>query len=143
MRATAVAVAGALTAIGGLHAVWSHSPWPCRDRTEFAELVVGVRPERVPSAGLCLGVAGLLGSAAYLVGARGGVLPAAGPRRLRAAGAAGVAGVLLARGVGGPVLFGSGRVGRSARFVRMDRRLYSPLCVALGAGAAVVAAGGQ
>ncbi|MEU3574417.1 DUF3995 domain-containing protein, partial [Kitasatospora sp. NPDC036755] len=59
------------------------------------------------------------------------------PRRLRRAGVRTVAGVLLARGVAGPVVFG--RAGeRSERFRRLNVRYYSPLCVALGAGAAAV-----
>lgn len=143
VRATAAAVAGTLAAVGGLHAVWAYSPWPWRDRARFADAVVGVGPEAMPSGGMCLGVAGLLGAGAYLVGARGGVVPASGPRWVRAAGAAGVAGALLVRGVGGPALFAAGHPARSTRFVRLDRRVYAPLCVALGAGAAVVAAGGE
>ncbi|KDN85735.1 DUF3995 domain-containing protein [Kitasatospora cheerisanensis] len=139
VRVTAAAVAGTLAAVGALHLVWARSPWPCRDRERFAELVVGVGPEQLPSAGACLGVAGLLGAAAGLVGSRGGVLPPVGPRRLRTAGAAAVAGVLLARGLAGPVAFAR----RSPAFVRLDRRLYAPLCLALGTGAAAVAAKGR
>ncbi|MFJ5923956.1 DUF3995 domain-containing protein [Kitasatospora sp. NPDC092948] len=143
MRATAGVVAGTLAALGGLHAVWARSPWPCRDREQFADLVVGVTPDRLPSPQACLGVAGMLGAGAYLVAARGGLLPAVGPRRLPAVGSAGVAAVLLARGSVGPLLFGTGRVPRTPRFVRLDRRVYAPLCAALGAGAALVAANGR
>jgi hypothetical protein len=143
VRVTAAAVAGTLVAVGGLHAVWSRSPWPWPDRERFADAVVGVGPDGLPSAAACLGMAGLLGAGAYLVGARGAVVPHRGPRWLRAAGASGVAGALLLRGVAGPALFGSGRVPRSPRFVQLDRRVYAPLCVALGAGAAAVAAGGH
>ncbi|MFF4338436.1 DUF3995 domain-containing protein [Kitasatospora sp. NPDC001540] len=139
VRRTAVAVAGTLAAVGGLHALWARTPWPCRSRAEFADLVVGTTPEQLPSAAACLGVAGLLGTGAYLVAARGGALPATGPRWLRTAGTAGVATVLLARGLAGPRLL----TDRSPRFVRLDRRLYAPLCTALGAGAAVVAARGR
>ncbi|MFC6598124.1 DUF3995 domain-containing protein [Kitasatospora paranensis] len=143
VRAVGAVTAGALAAVAGLHAVWSRSPWPLADRADFADAVVGVGVERVPTPAMCLGVAGALGAAAGLVGARAGVLPAAGPRVLRTAGAAGVAGVLLARGSIGPVLYGRGRIVRTERFVRLDRRYYAPLCLVLGAGAAVVAAGGR
>jgi hypothetical protein len=51
--------------------------------------------------------------------------------------------VLLARGSAGPVLFTGGRVERSERFLRLDRRYYSPLCLVLGAGSAVVAVAGE
>ncbi|GGQ50784.1 DUF3995 domain-containing protein [Kitasatospora griseola] len=134
-----MAVAGTLAALGGLHAVWSRSPWPCRDRDRFADLVVGVAPEQLPSAQACLGVAGLLGTAAYLVAARGGALPAIGSRRLRTTGTATVAGVLLTRALVGPLAFAH----RTPAFVHLDRRVYAPLCLALGTGAAVVAARGK
>jgi hypothetical protein len=135
-------VTGALAAAGALHAVWTRSSWPLRDRAEFADVVVGVGVEQAPTPAMCAEVAGALGAAAYLVGARAGVLPAIGPRWLRTGGSATVAGVLLTRGIGGLVLSTSGRIPRSARFLRLDRRYYSPLCIALGTGAAVVAARG-
>ncbi|MFE7524878.1 DUF3995 domain-containing protein [Kitasatospora sp. NPDC057542] len=140
IRATGAAVSAALAAVGALHAVWAVTPWPLRTPEEFADTVVGAG-EGVPPAAACVAVAGLLGAAAYLVGAEAGVLPAVGPRSLRRAGVRTVAGVLLARGLGGPVLFG--RVSeRSDRFRRLNVRYYSPLCAALGAGAAVVAGAG-
>ncbi|MFC9326770.1 DUF3995 domain-containing protein [Kitasatospora sp. NPDC057015] len=142
VRSTGAAVATALAVTGALHAVWAATPWPLRTEAEFADAVVGVGAEGLPSAAACLAVAGALGSAAYLVGARAGVLPAAGPGWLRTAGTGTVAAVLLARGAAGPLLFGSGRVERTERFRRLDRRYYSPLCLALGAGAGVVAAAG-
>lgn len=134
-------VAAALAGTGALHAVWAVTPWPLKSPEEFADTVVGTG-EGVPPTAACLAVAGLLGSAAYLVGAQAGVLPSAGPARLRRAATRTVAGVLLARGAGGLALFGSGLVERTERFARLDRRYYSPLCLALGAGAAVVAAAG-
>ncbi|MEV7772423.1 DUF3995 domain-containing protein [Kitasatospora sp. NPDC086791] len=136
VRATGVVVSGVLAATGALHAVWAVTPWPLRTPEEFADTVVGAG-EGVPPAAACVAVAGMLGAAAYLVGAEAGVLPGVGPARVRRAGVRTVAGVLLARGVGGPALFG-GAVERSERFRRLDRRYYAPLCVALGAGAAAV-----
>ncbi|MFJ6616299.1 DUF3995 domain-containing protein [Kitasatospora sp. NPDC091335] len=139
-RATGGVVAAALAATGVLHAVWAVTPWPFGSAEEFADSVVG-QGDGVPPAAACLAVAGALGAGAYLVGSEAGVLPAVGPRRLRRAGVRTVAGVLLARGVAGPVLFG--RVDeRSERFRRLNARYYSPLCVALGAGAAAVARAG-
>ncbi|MEV0537051.1 DUF3995 domain-containing protein [Kitasatospora sp. NPDC050463] len=138
VRATGTAVAGVLAATGALHAVWAVTPWPARSPQEFADTVVG-RGDGVPPVAACLAVAGLLGTAAYLVGAEAGVLPAVGPRRVRRAGLRTVAGVLLARGAAGPLLFGE--LGeRTQRYKRLNTRYYSPLCLALGAGAAVVAA---
>lgn len=140
VKAAGGVVAAALGATGVLHAVWAVTPWPLGSPEEFADTVVG-RGDGVPPASACLKVAAALGAGAYLVGAEAGVLPGVGPRRLRRAGVRAVAGVLLARGVAGPVVFG--RVSeRSERFRRLNVRYYSPLCVALGAGAAVVAGAG-
>ncbi|WP_405013531.1 DUF3995 domain-containing protein [Kitasatospora sp. NBC_01539] len=143
VRVAGAVTAGALAVVGGLHGVWARGSWPLADRAELADAVVGVAPEEAPTAAMCGAVAGLLGAAAYLVGARSGVLPAVGPERLRRAGAGTVAGVLLARGVLGPVVFGGGLVPRTERFRRLELRCYAPLCVALGTGAAVVARGGR
>ncbi|MFJ7911082.1 DUF3995 domain-containing protein [Kitasatospora sp. NPDC096204] len=141
VRAAGGAVAAVLGATGVLHAVWTVTPWPLGSAAEFADAVVG-RGDGVPPVSACLAVAGALGAGAYLVGAEAGVLPAVGPRRLRRAGVRTVAGVLLARGLAGPVVFG--RVSeRSERFRRLNARYYSPLCVALGAGAALVAGAGS
>nr|WP_223242672.1 DUF3995 domain-containing protein [Streptomyces sp. CBMA123] len=121
---------------GALHVVWAVTPWPLRTAEEFADTVVGAGAG-VPPAGACLAVAGLLGTASYLVAAEAGVAAPVGPPGSRRAGVRAVAGVLLARGLAGPVVFGRSS-GRSARFRRLNVRYYSPLCVALGAGAAAV-----
>ncbi|MFI6155793.1 DUF3995 domain-containing protein [Kitasatospora sp. NPDC051170] len=136
VKATGVVVAAGMGVVGALHAVWAVSPWPLRTPEEFADVVVGTG-EGVPPAAACLGVAGLLGAASYLVAAEAGVVPAVGPARVRRAGVRTVSAVMLARGVGGLALFGT-VVERSERFRRLDRRYYSPLCLALGVGAAVV-----
>ncbi|MFE3502903.1 DUF3995 domain-containing protein [Kitasatospora sp. NPDC059160] len=141
VKAAGGVVSAGLAVTGALHAVWTVTPWPLRTPEEFVDTVVGAG-EGPPPPSACLVVAGLLGTASYLVAAEAGLLPAAGPRGLRRAGLqrAGVrtaAGVLLARGLTGPVVFG--RLSeRSARFRRLNLRYYSPLCVALGAGAAAV-----
>ncbi|MFJ9695006.1 DUF3995 domain-containing protein [Kitasatospora sp. NPDC101183] len=136
VKATGVAVAGTMAGVGALHAVWAVTPWPLRTPEEFADVVVGAG-EGLPPAAACLGVAGLLGAASYLVAAQAGAVPAVGPARLRRAGVRTVSAVMLARGVGGLALFGTA-LERSERFRRLDRRYYSPLCLALGAGAAAV-----
>lgn len=86
----------------------------------------------------CLAVAGLLGVAAELIADRvpfGGSVAVA---RMRRVGVAGVATVLGVRGALGVL----GQTQRavpwtpSAQFVRLDRRVYGPLCLALAAGSA-------
>jgi hypothetical protein len=134
IRVVGVVVAAALLLVGLLHLVWTTSTWPLAGREDFARLVVGVPVDRLPSAGLTAVVAGLLLAAAYLVGAAAGVWPGVGPRWMVRVGVAVVAGVLLVRGGGG---FGADLYTPSyapADFVRLDRILYSPLCLALGLG---------
>ena len=105
--------------------------FPFADHDALADSVVGA--EAVPSPGACVAVASLLTVATALVAGA-----PIGPRRLRRLGVATVAGVLTVRGVAGF----SGRTdllspgSTSARFRRLDRAFYSPLCLALAAGAA-------
>ncbi|MDY0815013.1 DUF3995 domain-containing protein [Kitasatospora purpeofusca] len=139
VRTVGTAVAGVLAGTGVLHALWTVTPWPLRTPEEFADAVLGTG-EGVPPAAACAAVAGLLGAASYLVAAEAGAVPAVGPARLRRAGVWTVSAVLLTRGAGGLMVFGGERALRSERFRRLDARYYSPLCLALGTGAAVVAA---
>lgn len=123
---------GVLSGLAALHVAWGlGSTWPCADADALAETVVG--GSTVPPPVACFAVAGALGTAAALVSG----VPTRFPRLLTL-GQAGVASVLGARLV-------LGFLGRanlvspdapSPQFQRLDRRLYSPLCLALAAGAA-------
>lgn len=127
---TRTAAAG-LAAIAGVHFAWgTGSAWPARDRAALADAVVGRRDGEVPSPAACFFVAGLLAIAAALLGT-----PPAVAARVRRAGVRTVVAVLALRG-------GVGLAGRtdllspgssSARFRSLDRRFYSPLCLALAA----------
>jgi uncharacterized protein DUF3995 len=126
--------AATLLALAGLHAVWATgSSWPAKDRVALAELMAGRAGGSVPPAAACTTVATLLTIASVLVSGRPRRLPA-----LQRAGAHAVAAVLGVRGACGM----AGRTdlvspGSTApRFWRMDRRYYSPLCLALAAAAA-------
>lgn len=120
-----------LLAIAGLHLNWaSGSTWPLPDRESLADEVAGRPDSPPPSATACLVVAGLLTTAATLVAGR----PRSAPGLSRL-GAAGVVATLATRG-------GFGMAGRtdmlvpgsaSERFRARDRRIYSPLCLALAA----------
>ncbi|WP_205354091.1 DUF3995 domain-containing protein [Embleya scabrispora] len=128
---------GSLTALAGLHVAWGlGSSWPLPDRESLSDAVVG--QSSVPGPVACFVVAGALGTAALLVAGR----PRSRPAVARL-GAFGVAGVLGLRGVLGL----AGRTdlaspgSSSARFRRLDRVAYSPLCLALAAGSAVAAGG--
>ena len=125
------ATAASLFSLAGLHVAWGRgSSFPCSRRDDLSEAVVGRRD--VPSPGACFAVAGALTVAALLVAD----VPVV-PRGVQRAGVTGVAAVLAGRAAlgfaGRTDLASPGSV--SSRFRRLDRRIYSPLCVALAAGA--------
>ena len=131
------AASGALAAISGLHVLWARgSSFPFASGDALADAVVG--SPAVPSSAACLVVAGALALASGLVAG----LPVV-PRPLRRPGIATVTAVLAVRGVVGlagrtdPLSPGSA----SARFRRLDRRCYAPLCLALAAGSATALRG--
>ncbi|WP_199443039.1 DUF3995 domain-containing protein [Umezawaea beigongshangensis] len=135
MTVLALLTAVVLLLVGVLHVVWTFSPWPLRTREDFARRVVDVPVDKLPTPGMTLAVASLLCVAAYLVAARADLVAVPGPRWLPAAGAGGVAVVLLLRGAAGLVM--SSR--RDTEFARLDRRYYSPLCLGLATSCAVLA----
>jgi hypothetical protein len=127
-----LATATALAGLAGLHALWATgSSWPSSDRAALASTIAGTQP--MPGTRECVQVAGALAVASGLVAGVGG------DRRLARLGRAGVATVLLGRGLAGV----SGNTHRlvpwvpDAEFVRRDRRYFGPLCLALGAVAAL------
>ena len=120
-----------LLAIGGFHVVWATgSSWPMKDRRLLTDAVVGSKEDSPPSPAACLAVAGLLGTAAALVDGRPRALPL-----ISRLGASGVVAVLATRGAlglaGRTDVLSPGSV--SDNFRRLDRRVYSPLCLALAA----------
>jgi len=134
-RPAGIVIPTALSAIAAIHAAWALGwRWPGGSDVALAERVVGAGAE-LPPEPVVWAVAALLGAAATAVAAVG-----AGRREpfLRAA-AWSVAGVLIARGaLYIPVdLIG----GLDTTYAQLDLALYSPLCVALGLGAAIVARG--
>ena len=142
MDIIAATTAVALALIGALHVVWAFTPWPLATRESLARNVVG-RPDGTLPLGLFIpatfAVAGALAAAAYLVAAEAGVLRAVLPESLITLGVWGVAVVLLGRGAWGLVESGLRRGAAPETYRRLDLRYYSPLCLALGASAALVA----
>jgi hypothetical protein len=134
-RAARVLVPTALGAIAAVHAAWALGwRWPGGTDQALADRVVGAGAQLPPDAAVWA-VAAALAAAAALVAAVG-----AGRReRLVRAGSWGVAAVLVTRGaVYVPIdLF----EGLDSLYARLDLALYSPLCIALGLGAAIVARG--
>lgn len=127
---TAVPTAAGLAGIAGIHAYWgAGGRWPGTDDASLAEAVVGHGAE-FPRGWAVWGVVALLGVASASV-----VLTATerGPRRLARLGTQATALALLARGAIGLPL--SLAAGTGDRYHRLDVLVYSPLCLALGAGA--------
>jgi hypothetical protein len=139
-RAGALTASTALFGLAGLHAVWGAGyAWPATDRRALADAVIGTRAgpgKGLPDSGMpgpaaCFAVSGALAAA--------GTLAAGWPARrwpsLHRLGTCGVAGVLASRGALG--LAGQTRVvspvSESERFLRLDRRFYSPACLVLAA----------
>jgi hypothetical protein len=133
-RASTAVAATVLAGLGALHVSWGFGGrWPLPDRVQLADAVAG--RAAAPSPAACFAVAGALATAAALVAGR--------PRRaapVRRLGAGAVVATFTARGVAGLAgrtdLLAPGS--SSARFRELDRRYYSPLCLAI-AGLAVPA----
>jgi Protein of unknown function (DUF3995) len=127
--AGAATASAGLLALGALHAAWgAGSAWPFPDRSALADAVIGA--DNVPGPAACFAVSAALAAASGLV--------APWPRSRPALRRLGVSGVIIVlAGRGGLGLAGRTRlVSRrsvSRRFARLDRRVYSPLCLALAA----------
>jgi hypothetical protein len=135
MRRAATVASTGLLAAAGLHAAWGMgSAWPFPNRAALADAVIGATEMPAPRA--CFAVSGALGAAGALTAG----WPAGHPG-LRRAGIGVVAAVLAGRGALGlagqtPLV---SPVSVSERFTRLDRRVYSPLCLALAAMSALSA----
>ena len=129
-RASSSLAALTLFGLAGLHVVWGRgSSFPFATKLELSDAVIGSRA--VPSPGACYAVAAALFAASALAADA----PVA-PRRVRVLGRRVVVGVLSVRGIAGLAgrtdLLSPGSA--SPRFRSLDRRFYSPLCLALAAG---------
>jgi Protein of unknown function (DUF3995) len=130
MRLTAKLTASILTALSALHLAWAFgSSFPFRSRAELADAIVGTSDVPPPSA--CLAVAGALAATAALLAE---VVPLApSVRRTAIRGAASVLGFRGALGLMGKTeMLAPGS--NSERFVRLDRRIYAPLCLVVSIG---------
>ena len=130
-RVVTRAGAAVLGGLSLLHLSWAWgSTWPARDRERLAQLAAGV--DTLPSSARCVEVAAALAAAAGLVGGVGR------EHAVARVGRAGVAVTLLGRGLAGLTGNTHRLVGwrTSAEFDRWDRRVYGPLCCALGLAAA-------
>ena len=137
MRLVADTVAVILGALAALHVYWAFG-----GRSGAAAAV----PERDgaplfrPGPAACALVAALLAGAAATVWAKGAAWSPLGmPRAAATVGAFAVAVAFLGRAIGDFRWVGFFKRHRATRFARNDSWIYSPLCLALGIGALVVA----
>jgi len=134
MEVAALLVATTLLALALLHAYWGLGGiWPGTTPNTLAAQVFGGPPGTpFPPAAACYVVTALLALAAWLVLTAAGVLPTLGlSAGLVRLGAFGVASVLLLRGGLGYVL--PRLTSENPTFARLNRLIYSPLCLGLGA----------
>jgi hypothetical protein len=139
MTALSLLLAATLVLVSALHAYWGiGGVWPGTDRKSCARAVVGFAGAPMPGVAACFAVAGMLALFGLLAPAVAGVF-ATPFRQSSLAGAALFVGlVFLFRGALGFTPFWR-RMTPEMPFAQLDRRYYSPLCLALGAGFLVLA----
>ncbi len=138
MSTIATLEAGLLAAIAALHVAWGFGVrWPRRDEPALTALVVGYKRDRMPPPRQCFITAAAIFAAAVVVALIAGSvrLPVA-PMRATLAGF-GVTAVFAARGVAGYLPAWRARFPRQP-FATLDRRVYSPLCLAIAATCAIL-----
>jgi hypothetical protein len=136
----ACTLATAFTGLAAIHVYWAAGgPRGAADAVPEME---GGRPLFRPGPAVTMVVAGLLALAGATMLVRVGLGTTFAPRVLGQYGPWGVAVALLARAIGDFNYVGFFKRRRATRFASLDTRLYSPLALALGVGAAVIAACG-
>jgi hypothetical protein len=136
--ALAVALFAVLLGLALLHLQWSRgSYWPAASEEALARSAVGDGRRRMPGQIPCLAVAALLLAVALWPLVAVSVGPEAWTQRVSVV----IAGIFVARGVGGftprwRAFF------YDEPFTILDRRYYSPFCIVLGLAFAALASGG-
>jgi hypothetical protein len=140
----AIALSTAIYAFAALHAAWGlGSHWPAASAEALARSAVGTPGiRRMPRPASCLAVAALLAGIASWPLFAAGLLPAPWPRWLTLLAGAGIVATLLARGIAGYTQAWRRRFPEQP-FAALDRRYYSPLCLALSAGTLAILIAGR
>lgn len=140
MTFLAATIALALIAIAALHAYWGMGGvWPGRDAADCARRVGGFSgARRMAGPGPCFAVAAALLAAAVLVLLQGNLIVWPLPAGLVSFATLCAALVFLGRGVAGFTPAWR-RLTPEQPFATLDVRYYSPLCLAIGAGIALLA----
>lgn len=137
----AVSIFVTLTIVALLHAYWAiGGRWPGHDELSLARTVVGSKGiTTMPARGPTLAVAVVILLAGVAALARVDLVPVPLPPMLRSVAVTALAVVFFGRGISSFTPWF--RASQSEEpFATLDRRLYGPLCLALGTGFAVLAA---
>lgn len=131
----AILLAVTLWGLAILHAYWGvGGRWPGADERSLARMVIGSKGiEHMPSAGACFAVTFVLTAAGILPLMAIGWVSAPWPSWLTLVGLSGCAFVFIGRGAMSYVP-AFRKFGPEEPFATYDKRLYAPLCFALGAG---------
>ena len=140
MTTLAFALSAVLLLITALHAYWGIGGiWPGKDAASCAHTVAGFRGvDEMPSPAASFAVAACLGLATLWPLALEGVFASPFPKEGLAATALLIALVFLGRGIAGFTPWWR-RLTPEQPFARLDQRYYSPLCLLIGAGFAILA----
>jgi hypothetical protein len=124
-----------VSVIAVLHASWGlGGHWPAANAERLAKSAVGTpNIKAMPSATACFVVAALLAGVASWPLFATGLLEEAWPRWLTLLAGAGIAAVFIGRGIAGYTQAWRRRFSEQP-FASLDRVIYSPLCLVLGAG---------
>jgi hypothetical protein len=135
----AVSIFVVLTIVALLHAYWAFGGrWPGHDEPSLARMVVGSKGiTAMPARGPTLAVAVVIFLAGVVALARVDLVPVPLPPMLQSVAVTALAVVFLGRGVASFTPWF--RASQSEEpFATLDRRLYGPLCLALGTGFAAL-----
>jgi hypothetical protein len=120
-----------LAAIAALHAAWGAGVrWPCRDEESLVALVVGYPRERMPTPAQCFAAAGAILAAAAVLALLAGVWRPPLPAWVVTLLGIGMTGAFAGRGVAGYLPAWRALFPRQP-FTRLDRLVYSPLCLCI------------
>ncbi|MER9894606.1 DUF3995 domain-containing protein [Mesorhizobium sp. M0119] len=136
----ASALSSVLLLITALHVYWGIGGiWPGRDAASCARAVIGFRGvDEMPAPFASFAVAACLGLATLWPMALEGIVATPFPKAGLAATSLLIALVFLARGIAGFTPWWR-RLTPEQPFARLDLRYYSPLCLLIGLGFAVLA----
>ena len=135
----AILLSAVVFAIAVLHAHWGlGGNWPAASAERLAKTAVGTPGiKKMPSAQSCFVVAAILTGVASWPLFATELLAGPWPRWLTLLAGAGIAAVFVGRGLVGYTAAWRRRFSQEP-FASLDRRIYSPLCLVLGAGYIVI-----